>query len=64
MDSSNTNMNDNYTFSLDEKKKLLRKIKNLNRSKLRLKNKLNLKIKELEKSLDSKWDDTWDTVEE
>jgi len=64
MDSSNTNMNDNYTFSLDEKKKLLRKIKKLNRSKLRLKNKLNLKIKELEKRLDSKWDDTWDTVEE
>jgi len=60
MDISNTN----NIFSLDEKKILLKKIKNLNRSKLRLKNKLNLKIKELENKLDSKWDDSWDTIEE
>jgi hypothetical protein len=62
MDSSNTNVNE--IISIDEKTQLLRKIKNLNRSKLRLKNKLNLKIKELETRLDSKWDDTWDTMEE
>ena len=63
MDNSNTNVVGEI-ISIDEKNKLLRKIKNLNRSKLRLKNKLNLRIKELENRLDSKWDDTWDTMEE
>jgi hypothetical protein len=51
-------------FNSDEKKILLKKIKNLNRSRLRLKNKLTLRIKELESMLESKWDDTWDTIEE
>ena len=43
---------------------LKKKVKNLNRSKLRLKKTLNTKIKNLEKQIEElKWDDTWDILE-
>ena len=51
-------------FSIEDKIRLERKIKNLNRSKLRLKKKLNTRIIELEKKIDKlNWDDQWDNLE-
>ena len=52
-------------FSIEDKTKLERKIKNLNRSKLRLKKKLNNRIVELQKKIDKlEWDDNWDDLDD
>ena len=52
-------------FSIEDKNKLERKIKNLNRSKLRLKKKLNNRIVELQKKIDKfEWDDNWDDLDD
>lgn len=52
-------------FSIEDKNKLERKIKNLNRSKLRLKKKLNNRIVELQKKIEKlEWDDNWDDLDD
>lgn len=52
-------------FSIEDKSKLERKIKNLNRSKLRLKKKLNNRIVELQKKIEKlEWDDNWDDLDD
>jgi len=52
-------------FSIEDKNRLDRKIKNLNRSKLRLKKKLNNRIVELQKKIDKfEWDDNWDDLDD
>ena len=67
MDKSNidTQTENSGIFSIEDKLKLERKIKNLNRSKLRLKKKLNSRITELEKRIEKlNWDDQWDNIME
>jgi hypothetical protein len=66
MDKSNidTQTVNNEIFSIEDKLKLERKIKNLNRSKMRLKKKLNTRITELEKRIEKlNWDDQWDNLD-
>ena len=59
-----TQTENNGIFSIEDKQKLERKIKNLNRSKMRLKKKLNTRIIELEKRIEKlNWDDQWDNLD-
>ena len=47
-----------------DSEQLIKKIKNLRRSKRRMKNKLNKIIEELKKEIDElKWETSWDCIE-